>query len=750
MDISHILNSLNDHQRKAVTADPGNLLVLAGAGSGKTRVLVHRIAWLIQMEGVSPHGILAVTFTNKAANEMRIRIEELLERPAGGMWVGTFHGLAHRLLRAHHQEAGLPDKFQILDSDDQLRLIKRLIKSMDLDETRWPAKQCQWFINQQKDEGLRSHNLEDYGEEFMKVMIRVYAAYEEACDRGGMVDFGELLLRSHELWLKHPALLQHYQHRFRHILVDEFQDTNAIQYAWLRMLVGQHGFITVVGDDDQSIYGWRGARIENIQNFDKDFGDADLIRLEQNYRSTANILNAANKLIEKNSGRLGKELWTEDKEGEKISTYGAFNEQDEARFIVGQIEKWVNNGNRHTEAAILYRSNAQSRELEEALLRVSMPYRIYGGFRFYERLEIRNALAYMRLVSSRDDDAAFERVINTPVRGIGTKTVDSLRQLARAEGCSMWQAAVKVVEQSLLPARAVQNISGFMSLINAMEDQVYGQELYELTEYVVKQSGLIQHHEKEGGEKARTRIENLEELVNAAKAFEVEDLPQETDFLDESLQDTPSEKEVTEIDVLTGFLDKAALDAGDNQADDYEDAVQMMTLHSAKGLEFPLVFITGMEEGLFPHKMSMDDLAGLEEERRLCYVGITRARQKLYLTHAESRRLHGEEQLTRPSRFLREIPDELLEEIRMKGEVRRGRDFGGFRQESHDIIGALYSTDKVAGSDISLGQRVRHPKFGEGVVLNYEGSGANARVQINFDDVGGKWLVMSYARLEAI
>ena len=750
MDISHILNSLNDHQRKAVTADPGNLLVLAGAGSGKTRVLVHRIAWLIQMEGVSPHGILAVTFTNKAANEMRIRIEELLERPAGGMWVGTFHGLAHRLLRAHHQEAGLPDKFQILDSDDQLRLIKRLIKSMDLDETRWPAKQCQWFINQQKDEGLRSHNLEDYGEEFMKVMIRVYAAYEEACDRGGMVDFGELLLRSHELWLKHPALLQHYQHRFRHILVDEFQDTNAIQYAWLRMLVGQHGFITVVGDDDQSIYGWRGARIENIQNFDKDFGDADLIRLEQNYRSTANILNAANKLIEKNSGRLGKELWTEDKEGEKISTYGAFNEQDEARFIVGQIGKWVNNGNRHTEAAILYRSNAQSRELEEALLRVSMPYRIYGGFRFYERLEIRNALAYMRLVSSRDDDAAFERVINTPVRGIGTKTVDSLRQLARAEGCSMWQAAVKVVEQSLLPARAVQNISGFMSLINAMEDQVYGQELYELTEYVVKQSGLIQHHEKEGGEKARTRIENLEELVNAAKAFEVEDLPQETDFLDESLQDTPSEKEVTEIDVLTGFLDKAALDAGDNQADDYEDAVQMMTLHSAKGLEFPLVFITGMEEGLFPHKMSMDDLAGLEEERRLCYVGITRARQKLYLTHAESRRLHGEEQLTRPSRFLREIPDELLEEIRMKGEVRRGRDFGGFRQESHDIIGALHSTDKVAGSDISLGQRVRHPKFGEGVVLNYEGSGANARVQINFDDVGGKWLVMSYARLEAI
>ena len=750
MDISHILNPLNDHQRQAVTAEPGNLLVLAGAGSGKTRVLVHRIAWLIQMEGVSPHGILAVTFTNKAANEMRVRIEELLERPAGGMWVGTFHGLAHRLLRAHHQEAGLPDKFQILDSDDQLRLIKRIIKSLDLDESRWPARQCQWFINQQKDEGLRSHNLEDFGEEFMKVMIRVYAAYEEACERGGMVDFGELLLRSHELWLKHPALLQHYQHRFRHLLVDEFQDTNAIQYAWLRMLVGKEGFITVVGDDDQSIYGWRGARIENIQNFDKDFADADLVRLEQNYRSTANILNAANKLIAKNSGRLGKELWTEDKEGEKISLYGAFNEQDEARFIVSQIEKWVNSGNRHTEAAILYRSNAQSRELEEALLRVSMPYRIYGGFRFYERLEIRNALAYMRLVASRNDDAAFERVINTPVRGIGTKSVDAIRQIARAEGCSMWQAAVKAVEESLIPARAVMNVSGFMALINAMEDQAYGQELYEFTEYVVRQSGLIQHHEKEGGEKARTRIENLEELVNAAKAFEVEDLPAEEDFLQEEIQDEPAEKELTEIDILTAFLDKAALDAGDNQAQQDEDAVQMMTLHSAKGLEFPLVFISGMEEGLFPHKMSMEDLTGLEEERRLCYVGITRARQKLYLTHAESRRLHGEEQLTRPSRFLREIPDELVEEIRMKGDVRRAREYGGHRADSHDIIGALKDTGKVSGTDISLGQRVKHPKFGEGVVLNYEGSGANARVQINFDDVGGKWLVMSYARLEAI
>ena len=760
MDISHILNSLNDNQRKAVTSDPGNLLVLAGAGSGKTRVLVHRIAWLIQMEGVSPHGILAVTFTNKAANEMRLRIEELLERPAGGMWVGTFHGLAHRLLRAHHQEAGLPEKFQILDSDDQLRLVKRICKNLEVDESKYPAKQCQWFINKQKDEGLRAANLEDFGEEFMQIMIRIYNAYEEACDRGGMVDFGELLLRSHELWLKQPALLEYYQHRFRHILVDEFQDTNTIQYAWLRMLVGQAGFITVVGDDDQSIYGWRGARIENIQNFDKDFSDADLVKLEQNYRSTANILNAANSLISQNTGRLGKELWTDDKDGESISSYSAFNEQDEARFISGQIEKWVNSGNKHSEAAILYRSNAQSRELEEALLRVSMPYRIYGGFRFYERLEIRNALAYMRLVASRNDDAAFERVIDTPVRGLGAKTLDSIRQLARAEGCSMWQAAIKVVQESLLPPRAVLNVSGFMSLIDAMEDQVYGAQLYELTEYIIKQSGLIQHHEKEGGEKARTRIENLDELINAAKAFEVEDIPREEEFLfnqgsNEQLSDSGEqveEKEITELNILTAFLDKAALDAGDAQAQEFEDAVQLMTLHSAKGLEFPLVFIAGMEEGLFPHKMSMDDLAGLEEERRLCYVGITRAREKLYFTHAESRRMHGEENLTRPSRFLREVPEELIEEIRMKGDVRRPRHYPGNAPENHDIIGAhsINSGTKVAGSDISLGQRVKHPKFGEGVVLNYEGNGTNARVQINFDNVGGKWLVMSYAKLEII
>jgi len=744
MDISHILNPLNDRQREAVTAEAPNLLVLAGAGSGKTRVLVHRIAWIIATEGLSPHSILAVTFTNKAANEMRLRIEELLERPAGGMWVGTFHGLAHRLLRAHWQEAGLPEKFQILDADDQFRLIKRVHKSLEIDESKWPAKQCQWFINSQKDEGLRAASIETYSDEYTEMMVRVYAAYEQACERGGMVDFGELLLRSHELWLKAPTLLAHYQKRFQQILVDEFQDTNAIQYAWLRVLAGNQVEVTAVGDDDQSIYGWRGARIENIQQFAKDFSGTETVRLEQNYRSSANILKAANTLIANNQGRLGKELWTEDLEGEPISLYSAFNEQDEARFICGQIEKWVNEGNKRSEAAILYRSNAQSRELEEALLRVNMPYRIYGGFRFYERLEIRNAMAYLRLVANRDDDAAMERVINTPVRGIGNKTLEFLRALARTENLSLWQSALKATNEGLLPPRATLSIAGFLNLINELESKAEGKDLHELCDQAIQDSGLIQHHEKEGGEKAIIRQENLKELVNAAKTFTLEDLDED--------------EEGSVLAVLSAFIDKVALDAGDTQAGAGEDAVQLMTLHSAKGLEFPMVFITGLEEGLFPHKMSIDTQAGLEEERRLCYVGITRAEQKLTLSYAESRRLHGEETLTRPSRFLVELPQELLEEVRLQGRITRSSYSHNYAKNKdistgHDIIQPANNDLSENGdsiASINLGQRVKHPKFGEGVVLNYEGKGKNARVQINFDEVGGKWLVMSYARLEAV
>jgi DNA helicase II / ATP-dependent DNA helicase PcrA len=726
MDVSHILNDLNDPQRQAVTAEPSNLLILAGAGSGKTRVLVHRIAWLIQMEGVAAAGLLAVTFTNKAAHELRHRIELLLDHPTGGMWVGTFHGLAHRLLRAHWQEASLPEKFQILDSDDQLRLIKRVIQGLEIDEGKWPAKQCQWYINQQKDEGLRAANIEHYGDEFNRTMLQIYQGYEEACDRSGMVDFGELLLRAHELWLKHPGLLDYYQRRFKHILVDEFQDTNAIQYAWLRVLAGSSGHITVVGDDDQSIYGWRGARIENIQQFAKDFAPATVIRLEQNYRSTSTILKAANQLISNNAGRLGKELWTDGHEGEPISVYTAFNEQDEARFIVDQIDQQVRRGRRRDECVILYRSNAQSRELEEALLRVAMPYRIYGGFRFYERQEIRNAMAYMRLVSNRDDDAAFERVINIPVRGIGNATLENLRLIAREQRVSLWQAAQRAVAHGQLSARAAQNVGGFITLINNFEEYRADHELHVTMDYVIRQSGLIQHHEKEGGEKANARLENLEELVNAAKAFLAEELPPEA--------------EVTPATLMAGFIDKAALDAGDTQAAEHEDAVQLMTLHSAKGLEYPLVFITGMEEGLFPHKMSADSLEGLEEERRLCYVGITRAREKLFLTHAESRRLHGEENFSRPSRFIREIPAALRQDVRMKGQVNRAATWSGSPTQQPG-----------GGNDgVRLGQRVRHPSFGEGVVLSCEGSGNNARLQINFDGAGSKWLVAAYARLEIL
>jgi DNA helicase-2/ATP-dependent DNA helicase PcrA len=675
-----------------------------------------------------------VTFTNKSAREMRGRIESLMANSFAGMWVGTFHGLAHRLLRTHWKEAGLVQDFQILDGDDQLRLVKRINRSLKIDEDKWPAKQCQWYINSQKDEGLRSGNIDHFEDDYTKTMLQVYKAYEEACDRGGMIDFGEILLRAHELWLKNPQVLEHYQRRFKHILVDEFQDTNSIQYAWLRVLAGTQNQLMVVGDDDQSIYGWRGAKIENIQQFNVDFSDAETVRLEQNYRSTSTILKAANKLISNNQSRLGKNLWTEDGDGEQISLYEAFNEQDEARFIVDRMQDWFNNGNRRSDAAILYRSNAQSRELEDALLRMGMPYRIYGGHRFYERLEIKNALAYLRLVINRDDDTAVERVINVPTRGIGGRTIEQVRSVAREENCSLWQACAKCVNESLMTARASNAVLGFLELIDELSLACSELELAEKAEHIVNHTGLIQHHEKEGGEKARARIENLEELVTAANNFDDPDIDEGFDLKSNAF--------------LSAFLDKAALDAGETQADESEDAVQLMTLHSAKGLEFHLVFLAGMEEGLFPHKMSMDNIAGLEEERRLCYVGITRARTKLYMSHAESRRMHGEVNLCRPSRFINEIPNELLDEIRMKSSVSRPS-FGNTRIGSR-VSSKLSGDIEVPETDLSLGQRVVHGKFGEGVILNYEGQGPNARVQVNFDAVGSKWLVLSYAKLEVL
>ena len=717
MDVTEILEPLNDAQRDAVAAESQNMLVLAGAGSGKTRVLVHRIAWLIQAEGLPPWSILAVTFTNKAAREMRSRIENMLNIDVHHLWVGTFHGIALRLLKAHWKEVGLPQNFQILDSDDQLRLVKRISRELDLDEARWPARQSQWYINAQKDEGLRSAHIEaPQSDIFASTMLRVYRAYEEACERGGLVDFAELLLRAHELWLNHPETLSHYQNRFSHVLVDEFQDTNTIQYAWLRVLTGKAIPIVAVGDDDQSIYGWRGARIENIHQFPVDFDPVRTVRLERNYRSTSTILRAANAVISHNQNRLGKELWTADESGEPITLYAAFNEQDEARFVVDQTEEWVSAGNDRSSAAILYRSNAQSRVLEEALIRASMPYRIYGGQRFYERLEIKNALAYMRLLLNRGDDAALERTINTPTRGVGGKTVDSLRQLARERNLSLWESIGVAADEKLLSTRALTALENFRELINDLDSGTEELNLEELTEHVVEVSGLLEFHGRERGEQGQARVENLRELVTAARQFEPED---------------------EELPPLQEFLDNAALDAGEAQAGEHEDSVQLMTLHSAKGLEFSLVILAGMEENLFPHRMSMDDPASLEEERRLCYVGITRAMQRLIIAYAETRRTYGNDNFNPPSRFISEIPAELMQEVRLHTAVTRP-------------VSITMKKDAITDTGLSLGQRVRHDKFGEGVVLNFEGRGSSARVQVNFDNNGSKWLVVQYANLQTV
>ena len=731
MDVSELLDSLNDKQREIVAAPKQNMLVLAGAGSGKTRVLVQRIAWLVKVEQVSPHSILAVTFTNKAAAEMRSRVEQVVGGNIHGMWIGTFHGLAHRLLRMHFQEAKLPQSFQVIDSDDQLRLVKRIIRSLNLDEKRWPPKQMQWYINGKKDEGIRPHHIEVYDDPTEQTFVKIYQGYQEACDRSGLVDFAELLLRAHELWLHNPALLEHYQQRFGQILVDEFQDTNAIQYAWLTLLGQKQSNVMIVGDDDQSIYGWRGAKIENIQRFLTDFDQAKTIKLEQNYRSTANILNAANTLIVKNNNRLGKDLWTEDEAGEKISIYTAFNEIDEARFIAGRISDWKGSdwGKDETkgtldQVAILYRSNAQSRLLEEALLQAQLPYRIYGGQRFFERLEIKDALAYMRLINNRDDDAAFERIINKPTRGIGEQSVAMIRDAARSLGVTLWQACQRMLQDNLLKGRSAKTIASFVELIERLEDDAKELDLDQQVNQVIKSSGLKAMYQAEKGERAEQRIENLNELVTACQTF---------------VMDPELEEDQT---LLTAFLTHAALESGDSQADDYEPAVQLMTMHSAKGLEFPLVFIAGLEEGMFPSQKSQEEIGRLEEERRLCYVGMTRAMHKLYLCHAETRRLYGQEKYHKVSRFVRELPDDCIEEIRLQSQVSRPAPSGRFS--------ANFTTETFENTGFSLGQQVSHAKFGEGVVLNYEGSGAQSRIQVNFETVGCKWLVVAYANLQPL
>ncbi|MDG1987011.1 MAG: DNA helicase II [Halieaceae bacterium] len=715
MDVSEILSPLNDVQRNAVASENPSMLVLAGAGSGKTRVLVHRIAWLIRAKNISPQSILAVTFTNKAAREMRTRIEEMLQIPAHGMWVGTFHGLAHRLLKHHWREANLVENFQILDNDDQMRLVKRFVRSLGLDESRWPIKQAQWYINGQKDEGLRAADIElPLGDLHIKTMVKIYHEYEQACARGSLVDFAELLLRAYELFLKNPDLLSHYQQRFRQILVDEFQDTNTIQYAWLKILSGSKVPVIAVGDDDQSIYGWRGAKIQNIHSFSEEFLGAETVRLEQNYRSTQTILRAANAVIEVNQGRLGKNLWTSGDEGQEIRLYAGFNEQDEARYIVEQVQSWVLEGQDRSSVGVLYRSNAQSRVLEDTFISEGIPYRIYGGQRFYERMEIRNALAYMRLLVNRTDDAAFERVINTPPRGIGSKTIEVLRELSRSQNVSLWETITLASEHGVLATRSLTAILGFKSLIDEIDTEVNSLSFEELVDRTIKSSGLLAYHERETGEKGQARVENLEELVSAAREFS---------------------PETNGLSPLQQFVDAAALEAGDSQANDYEDSVQLMTLHSAKGLEFPLVILAGMEENLFPHRMSLEEPGRLEEERRLCYVGITRAMKNLIITYAETRRLHGSESFNTPSRFIREIPPELLCEVRV---TKSGVKYNKFPRAN------------IPDTGFDLGQRVYHQIFGEGIVLNFEGRGDNARVEVNFDAEGSKWLVLQYANLQIV
>ncbi|GJL81438.1 MAG: DNA helicase [marine bacterium B5-7] len=711
MDVSHIFDDLNPAQREAVSADPGPMLVLAGAGSGKTRVLTYRIAFLVQAMNVSPMSVLAVTFTNKAAREMRGRIETMLGYPVGGMWMGTFHGISHRLLRAHHEEAGLPQGFEILDSDDQYRLVRRVLKDMNLDEGYWPPRQVQWFINSHKEEGRRARSLGDSDDYQAEQMAGVYRTYEDTCQRLGLVDFAELMLRSTELLQNNEPLRAHYHERFRHVMVDEFQDTNNIQYRWLRLFAEPRNNIMAVGDDDQSIYGWRGARVENILQFETDFPGARVVRLEQNYRSTSIILSAANAVIAHNEGRLGKKLWTDGEEGDTIRIYAAYNDNDEARFVLDRIEDWVREGNTRRSVAILYRSNAQSRVFEQNLIDRSIPYRVYGGQRFFERAEIKDALAYLRLVANRDSDPSFERVVNLPTRGIGARTVDMIRQHSREHRLSLWQSAETLCGRNMLPARAASALMRFLDLIRQLDEDTRHLDLPELTDTVLRNSGLIEHHQKDKGERAESRIENLEELVNATRTFN-------PDIAEE------------EMDRLTAFLSQAALEAGDQQAGEWEDCVQLMSLHSAKGLEFPLVFMCGLEEGLFPHQRSTEEPGRLEEERRLCYVGMTRAMNVLYMTYAEVRRLHGRENYSRPSRFLSEVPEESVRQIRVAASTAIPRPVTGNNGE------------------LGLGARVAHKKFGQGTIINLEGAGEYARVQVNFENVGAKWLVLAYAHLD--
>ena len=725
---STLLADLNNKQLEAVTLPHQSALILAGAGSGKTRVLTARIAWLIQTAQVSPTGLLAVTFTNKAAKEMLTRITASLPINTRGMWVGTFHGLCNRLLRAHHREAGLPASFQILDIADQLSVIKRLMKLMNVDDEKYPPKQVQNFINGCKDEGLRANKVEAYDAHSQK-MREIFEEYDKQCQRDGVADFAELLLRCYELLERDANIRQHYQSRFKYILVDEFQDTNRLQYLWLKLLAGPDNCMFAVGDDDQSIYGFRGARVGNMRDFEKDFQIQHIVKLEENYRSHSNILDAANAIISHNTKRLGKNLWTSAGAGEPVRVYDAYNDNDEAQFIVDEIKMLHAEGTSLGDIALLYRSNAQSRILEHALFSANLPYRVYGGLRFFERMEIKHALAYMRLIANANDDTALLRVINFPARGIGARSLEQLQESARADNCSIWQAAINKVGNGKLGAKGIE---GFVALIRQMVDQAYGINLAELTELATSLSGLMAHYEND--KEGEDRIENLKELVTAAVSFS------QQDFGNHNNVDGDSEQ-----DLLTQFLSHASLEAGEHQADLGKEALQLMTVHASKGLEFKAVFISGLEEGLCPHEQSLYETQGLEEERRLMYVAVTRARQRLYLSHAQSRMLHGKVRYGIASRFLEEIPEQLLKHINSKPVARSG----GSRD--YNALPAMMSTQQSSGQKNAMpwkiGQQVAHAKFGNGVVVSYEGNASDMRVQVNFGREGLKWLAMEFAKL---
>ncbi|MEW5781972.1 MAG: UvrD-helicase domain-containing protein [Pseudomonadota bacterium] len=712
----NLLEGLNPPQLAAVTLPPQHALILAGAGSGKTRVLTTRIAWLISTGQVSPQGVLAVTFTNKAAKEMLARLSAMLPMNLRGMWIGTFHGLCNRMLRVHYRDAHLPQLFQILDAADQLAAVKRLLKSLNVDDEEYPPRELVWFINAQKEAGLRPAAVEAR-DDWTRKRVELYAAYEEQCQKEGVVDFAELLLRSYELLERNEPIRRHYQERFRHILVDEFQDTNRLQYRWLKRLAGGGGALFCVGDDDQSIYAFRGAEVGNMRDFEREFQVKNLIRLEQNYRSHGNILDAANAIIKNNPTRLGKNLWTEAGAGEPIRVFEAYSENEEARFIVEEVKALTHEGHARREIALLYRSNAQSRALEHALFNAGIPYRVYGGLRFFERAEIKHALAYLRLIANADDDTAFSRVVNFPTRGIGARTLEQLADAAKARGTSLHAAIPHVA------GAGGAKLAAFAELIRKLREAA-ALPLPELVEHVLDRSGLREHYrnEKEGQE----RLANLDELVNAAAAFISE-------------EGTAGAEGELSAD-LTAFLAHAALEAGEHQAGEGEDALQLMTVHSAKGLEFDVVFICGLEEGLFPHENSLVEEKGLEEERRLMYVAVTRARRRLYLTHAQMRLLHGKTRYNLPSRFIDEIPAGLLKFLN----ARQGK----------AMFGAVPPAPSFARSrpdmDLRIGQTVMHAKFGLGVIINAEGAGQDARVQVNFGNAGMKWLALSVAKLEAL